>query len=625
MNCLSRVALSILVIALVLSACGGGGNGNSTAQPPAMPTGVSATAGDSSNTISWTFTSNTATYNIYWSTTAGVNKTNGNKIARANNPQTHTGLTNGTTYFYRVTMLNGSIESDVSTEVSATPAQASGADPLYTDQWHLKNTGQTGFNGVPGLSGEDIDIEPAWVNYKGNGVRIAIVDDGLEIGHEDLAANVAPTGLSYNYITGSSDPTYDPSDQTSGHGTSVAGIAASRDDNGLGGRGVAPRANLVGYNLLQSTTISHEADAMTRGSPNVDVSSNSWGAPDETGVLYASSSAWRTAIDNGIANGRNGLGTIYTWAAGNGAPADDSNYDGQANYKGVIAVTSVNDQGKESSYAEPGANIWISALGGEYCNTHAITTTDRTGTAGENSYNNAIYHLTAFDYANLNYTKCMNATSAATPQISGVVALMLEANPNLSWRDVRLILAQSARQNDLTDLGWTTGSASPNYHFNHKYGFGVADAGAAVLLASTWTPVGAQLSYTTGLVSPNKAIPDNNSTGVYSSINVAGSGISHIEYVEITFSAANHPYAGDLAITLTSPAGTVSQLAETHTCFNDSGQKLASCPVPYSGWVFGSARHLGEAADGTWTLTVKDGSLTKTGTFQSWKLKFYGR
>jgi proprotein convertase subtilisin/kexin type 2 len=626
MNHSGRVVLSILIYALILSACGGGGNGSSMTQPPAMPTGVSARAGDSSNTISWASTSNADNYNIYWSTTAGVNKSTGTKIAHANNPQTHTGLTNGTTYFYVVTTLNGTTESDVSSEVSATPAPATGADPLYPDQWHLNNTGQKGFNNVPGKAGEDIDAEPAWASYKGDGVRIAIVDDGLEIGHEDLAANIAPTGLSYNYITGSSDPTNDPSDQASGHGTSVAGIAASRDNNGLGGRGVAPRANLVGYNLLQSTTTSHEADAMTRGSPNVDVSSNSWGAPDDTGVLYPSSSAWRTAIDSGIANGRNGLGTNYIWAAGNGAPVDDSNYDGQANYKGVIAVTSVNDQGKESSYAEPGANIWISAPGGEYCDTHAITTTDRTGTAGDNSYNNAIYGLTPYDYANRSYTKCMNATSAATPQIAGVVALMLEANPNLTWRDVRLILAQSARQNDPTDAGWTTGSAPPHYHFNHKYGFGVADAGSAVLLASTWTSlVGAQLSYTTTLVSPNKAIPDNNSTGVSSSINVTGSGISSIEFVEITFSAANHPYAADLAITLTSPAGTVSQLAETHTCFNDSGQSLATCPVPYSGWVFGSARHLGEAADGIWTLTVKDGAPSDTGTFQSWKLKFYGR
>jgi kexin len=212
----------------------------------------------------------------------------------------------------------------------------------------------------------------------------------------------------------------------------------------------------------------------------------------------------------------------------------------------------------------------------------------------------------------------MNGTSAATPQVAGVVALMLQANPNLGWRDVRLILAQSARQNDPSDAGWTKyGVTAPPYHFNHKYGFGVVDAGAAVALASTWPPlVGTQMSYATALVSPGLPIPDNNATGVSSTINVAGSGISRIEFIEITFSAANHKRSGDLAITLTSPAGTVSQLSETHAC--------SPC-TPYNGWIFGSARHLGEAADGSWKLTVKDGAAKYTGTFQSWKLQFYGR
>jgi kexin len=376
--------------------------------------------------------------------------------------------------------------------------------------------------------------------------------------------------------------------------------------------------------LLQNTTLSNEADAMTRGSANVHISSNSWGPPDD-GDLKASSSTWRTAINSGLINGRNGLGTIYTWAAGNGGdvvwgPADNSNYDGQANYYGVIAVAAVNDQGKQSSYSEPGANLWISAPGGEYCDTHTISTTDRTGSVGSNPFNSIYGYV---DYADQNYTKCMNGTSAATPAVAGVIALLLEANPDLGWRDVRLILAQSARKNDAADAGWGTTGGSPVYHFNHKYGFGVADAGAAVTLASGWTNVGAQKTYATALSSPNLPIPDSPSTGVpgtavADTISVAGSTITSIEYIEITFSAGNHTYAGDLEITLTSPAGTVSQLSEAHFCLYDV------C-TPHSGWVFGSARHLGEAVDGNWTLTVRDGMRFYTGTFQSWKLKFYGR
>lgn len=604
--------ITALLVILFISACSGGVEGD-TPIVPAAPINVSAAARDSNNQIGWAPVADATSYNLYWSTTPGVSKSSGTKITLANNPQTHTGLINDTTYYYVVTALNGSGESADSAEVSAIPVAAAVVDdPLYADQWHLNNTGQQG-----AAAGEHMNVESAWVTNKGTGVRIAVVDDGLDIGHEDLSANIAATGLSYNYVTGSSDPSYDVNDPGSSHGTAVAGIAAARDWNGMGVRGAAPRANLVGYNMLQNSTASNIADAMTRGSAAVHISSNSWGPPDD-GDLQPSSSAWRTAINTGLTSGRNGLGTIYTFAAGNGGdnlvgPADNSNYDGQANYYGVIAVAAVNDQGKQASYSEPGANVWISAPGGEYCDTHAITTTDRSGAAGENSYNNIFGYQ---DYADLNYTKCMNGTSAATPAAAGVIALLLEANPNLGWRDVRLILAESARQNDAADAGWwTTGGI---YNFNHKYGFGVVDAGAAVTLASGWTNVGPQLLHSTTLASPNLPIPDNNGTGVSHTITVAGSGISSIEYIEITFSASNHPYAGDLAITLTSQAGAVSQLAETHLC------PARPC-VTYNGWVFGSARHLGEAADGDWTLTVRDGGPVDTGTFQSWKLKFYGR
>jgi kexin len=474
----------------------------------------------------------------------------------------HGGLVNGTAYYFVVTAANAGGESAESSQVTTTPVNGANIpDPLYVDQWHLNNTGQPG---------EDINVEPVWTactgsnTCRGEGVRIAVVDDGLEIAHEDLFANVA-TGLSYNYVTGSTDPTNDPRDTASGHGTNVSGIVAARDLNDLGVRGVAPRANLVGYNLLQTQISSNEADAMTRNAVAVYVNTNSWGAPDGYGTLSPSDVLWQTAIDYGLANGRGGRGIVYTWAAGNGGdatfnggPVDNSNYDGQANFRGVMAVGAVNDQGIKSSYSERGANLWVSAPGGEFCDTHTITTTDRTGALGDNP------SLGYIDYTDLNYTRCMNGTSSSTPMVAGVAALVLQANPNLGWRDVRVILAKTARQNDSSSVEWAVNGAG--LHFNPNYGFGVVDAYAAVTSAMTWTNLPPEKTpYTKALIS-NLPIPDNLATGVTSSMAVTGSNITNIEFVEITFSAADHTYTVDLEITLTSPAGTNSLLAETHLC-----------------------------------------------------------
>jgi len=181
---------------------------------------------------------------------------------------------------------------------------------------------------------------------------------------------------------------------------------------------------------------------------------------------------------------------------------------------------------------------------------------------------------------------------------------------------LRIILAQSARKNDPGNGEWTVNSAG--FNINHNYGFGVIDANAAVNLASTWTNVGAAVTFPTATATPNLAIPDNNTTGVSNIITVAASGIGKIEFVEINFNT-NHTYVGDLDITLTAPSGTVSRLSEQHLCAGGCGG------APVGTWRFGSARHLGEPANGNWTLTVKDLFAAHLGTFQSWQLTFYGR
>lgn len=469
-------------------------------------------------------------------------------------------------------------------------------DPLFPNQWHFLNTGQGG-----GTSGEDVNITSIWDTFTGSSNEvIAIVDDGLEIGHEDIAPNVL-AGYSYDYVDGDGDPT------AGAHGTSVGGVAAAKGFNSIGVTGAGPNTKLVGYRLLDAWTANNEADALTRNMSIVDIYSNSWGPSDAycSGfyvyypIMDGPGPLTKDAFANGVTNGRGGKGSIYTWAGGNGNNAnnlcdDNSNYDGYANSRYIMAIAASNNYGTQSYYSEDGANILVNtpSSGGS----RAITTTDRTGSAG---------------YDPGNYTGSFGGTSSATPLASGIISLMLQANPTLSWRDVRLILAQSAKKNNPTDSDWTTNAAG--YHVNHKYGFGRADAGKAVSMASGWTNVGPEVS--TGVFrTPNIAIPDNNAVGISDSITIDQN--IKIEFVEIYFTAADHTYWGDLDIELVSPSGTKSKLATKHNVADRSQR--------YNNWTFGSVRHMGESSQGTWTLNVKDLWAADTGTLQKWGLKIYG-
>ena len=461
--------------------------------------------------------------------------------------------------------------------------RATPTDTLFPDQWHLENTGQGG-----GTAGEDVNITSVWDTYKASsGEVVAIVDDGLEIDHEDLGLNVL-SGQSYDYVDGDSDPT------DGYHGTSCAGVAAGRGFNAQGITGAAPFAGLVGYRLLGAETDANEADALTRNNNLIDIYSNSWGPSDDGRRLEAPGPLTESAMESGVTNGRSGLGSIYVWAGGNGYDNDNSNYDGYANSRYTIAVAASTNYGDRSDYSEKGANILVNApsSGGSM----DISTTDRTGSEGYNP--------------NGNYTDTFGGTSSAAPLVSGIIALIIQANPSLTWRDVQHILIETAEKNDPNDAGWAANGAG--YPINHKYGFGRIDAQAAVAAALTWTSVGDETNVATGS-SPNFSIPDNDSTGVSDVITIPDS--ITVEFVEVYFTAADHTYWGDLEVTLVSPSGTESVLSESHS----SGSSYA-----YNNWRFGSVRHFGESSTGNWTLRVRDLQNLDIGTFQSWTLKIYG-
>lgn len=469
-------------------------------------------------------------------------------------------------------------------------------DPLITDQWHLKNTNSARTHA---------NLETAW-NYggsggvKGSGIRIGIVDDGLETGHADLAANV-DTVNDKDWNGGDADPNPGSADD---HGTSCAGNAAARGNNSLGVSGTAPEATLVGMRLIAAAvTDAQEAEAMAYLNDIIHIKSNSWGPEDTGAIVEGPGPLTLAALQSATTTGRSGKGTLIFWAGGNGGDVNDnSNYDGYANSIYTIAIGATDSTGARSWYSEPGANLVVCApSSGDVL---GITTVDRTGTSGYN---------TATSANGGDYTDDFSGTSSACPTAAGIGALMLEKNPNLGWRDVQEILIRSAYKFKPTDAGWTNNSAG--FHFHHDFGAGLIDAAAAVTMAATWTNLGTQTSSVSTQSGLSVAIPDNNTTGISRSFDLTSSNL-RVEHATIRLSIS-HTSRGNLNISLVSPSGMVSQLTEVHT---DSGND-------YSDWTFSSVRHWGELSTGTWTLKISDRSTSSNstgGTLTAAELKLFG-
>lgn len=447
------------------------------------------------------------------------------------------------------------------------PLRSIPTDPGLAQQWHL-------INGVTPVA--DVNIEGAWnLGYTGQGVTIGILEGGFETGHEDLSAN-------YHAAASQSGGS------ATSHGTACAGVAGAVGNNNKGGVGAA-----FGAKVSQLIFGSESQTATAFGYKNNlnFIKSNSWG-PADGGFIASISGVELDAIRASVESGRGGRGTIFTWAAGNGGSIDRVDYDGYASSRYVVSVGAIGDEDYQAYYNELGsAHLVVAPSNG---NNLGIYTTDVTGAGG---------------YSTGNYTPDFGGTSSACPLGAGVVALMLEANPNLGWRDVQHILIESARKCEPFNSQWVQNGAG--YWVNYKYGFGAIDASAAVGLARTWDNVKAESAETSGLREVDAAIPDNDSTGVTKSATIAAD--FSIETVEVVLNVT-HPFVGDLQITLTGPSGKSSVLATKRNDPTDN----------YSGFVFTSRRHFGENAKGTWTLAIADRAAQDTGVWVDWQLNVYG-
>ena len=531
------------------------------------------------------------------------------------------------------------------------------SDVLYEYQWHLDNTGQLNFASATGTANKDINVDNVISQgYSGNGIKVAVVDSGLEIAHEDLKDNIVVNG-SYNFVNDSTDPT---TTSTEGdHGTSVAGIIAATAWNDIGGRGVAPEVSLKGFNLLKDGTNANAISSLGGAaySNDVDVFNLSYGY--ETTVAFLINGGIKNQFIDGVTNLRAGKGANYIASAGNGfssfgsANCTDANtyglscnnpsMDPEHSLPYLILVAALNADGTKASYSTAGSAIWISAPGGEsgldqnivgagYGDySPGIMTTDQSsctkGYVRSNlaSYENAFENKGNYSLnSSCNYTSTFKGTSAAAPVISGIVALLLEVNPALTWRDIKHILASSAIQIDssiqaivvggyIAEPGWTTNAAG--YKFHNWYGFGAVDTDKAITLAKNYT-LGSLGSFTTTNETSsgnlNTDIPDNSNDGVSNTI--ADNNNLTVESVNINV-CLTHASPSDLSISLTSPNDTRSVLlppfngfSNTDSCFN-----------------LISNAFYGESSNGNWSIKIVDKKANTEGNINNWKITIFGR
>lgn len=393
-------------------------------------------------------------------------------------------------------------------------------DPLWSRQWYMADAdtvSSTSSGHAQWGHPLHINVVPAWESgVQGASTTVAIVDDGLERRHPDLNGNYR-ADLSYDVNNGNANPT---PDRNNYHGTACAGIACAVGMNAEGIVGVAYRAGLAGIKVLERrASDADEAEALSLActaegyarhharfinSSRADVAreaqdralravqpdprtgqrrttatnhifSCSWGPVDDGRHLDGPGTLVREAYAHCTQQGRGGLGSIYIVAGGNGRDYyDTSNYDGYANADETIAVAAVTDYGAFAWYSEPGANL-LCALPSSGNGQRAIAATDLTGDDG----------ATPGDY-----TQTFGGTSADAPMLAGVVALMLDANPALTWRDVQHVLIRACRVPQTRTAIWSMNSAGRLHSMD--YGFGVPDASHAVALAQQWGGRGPQ-------------------------------------------------------------------------------------------------------------------------------------
>lgn len=449
----------------------------------------------------------------------------------------------------------------------------------------------------------DMNIVGAWKRgYTGKDVVVTILDDGIERNHPDLIQNY-DNEASYDVNGNDVDPMprYDASNENK-HGTRCAGEVAASANNSHCTVGIAYNAKIGGVRMLDGdVTDMVEAKSLSLHPQHIDIYSASWGPDDDGKTVDGPASLARQAFENGIRLGRKGRGSIFVWASGNGGRSrDHCSCDGYTNSIYTISISSTAESGRKPWYLE-----------------ECSSTLTTTYSSGEN-YDRKIITTDLRQRCTDSHT----GTSASAPMAAGIIALALEANPFLTWRDVQHIVVKTSRAGHLSAPDWKTNAAG--YNVSHLYGFGLMDAEAMVKEAEHWKQVPLQHICVENADKQIRTIrPEHVVRSVYKATGCTDNANHHVIYLEhvVVRITITHPRRGDLSINLTSPSGTKSQLL-ANRLFDHSMEG-------FKNWEFMTTHCWGEKAAGDWILEIYDSpsqlrSQKAPGKLKEWSLVLYG-
>ncbi|KAG5878303.1 hypothetical protein JTB14_017652 [Gonioctena quinquepunctata] len=450
-------------------------------------------------------------------------------------------------------------------------------DELWSQQWYLRDT-----RSKVDLPKLDLNVLPVYrAGITGKGVRISILDDGIEYTHDDLKGNYDPD-ISWDCNEDDNDPypRYEHTNSNS-HGTRCAGEVAMVANNLKCGVGIAFNAKFGGVKMLDGLVTDRiEGTALSYAQDLVDIYSASWGPNDDGKTVDGPGRLAKEAIKTGIKEGRGGRGTIYVWASGNGGNNNDNcNCDGYLSSAYTISIGSASQKGEFPWYGEACAStLAVTYSSGAYKD-QMIATTD---------LNNAC-------------TTKHTGTSASAPLAAGIIALALEANSNLTWRDVQHLIVWTSELAPLVNnQGWQQNSAG--FWFNDRFGFGLMNAFGLISAAFTWVNVPERRTCEVHLPpqSPNYTLsPEHPVEILIHTEGCRGSEqeIRFLEHVEVRINI-NYTTRGVLQIYLVSPSGSQVKLL--------APRKLDKSDKGFTDWTFMSVMTWGEPAEGVWVLLVSD-------------------